>query len=117
MVSVAMRSWRSRERHQGAHVVQPVGQLDEDDADVLDHGQQHLADALGLPVLTVGEVDFTELGDAVDAARHVVAEGAGQFLIAGLGVLQNVVQQGVTRHTWSICISARIQVTSSGCAM
>ena len=58
--------------------MQPVGQLDQDDADVLDHGEQHLADALGLAVLAVGEVDFAQLGDAVDAARHVLAEGAAR---------------------------------------
>ena len=33
---------------EGAHVVQPVGQLDEDHPDVLRHGDDHLADVLGL---------------------------------------------------------------------
>ena len=33
---------------QGAHVVQPVGELDEDDADIVNHRQQHLAKTLGL---------------------------------------------------------------------
>ena len=32
------------------HVVQAVRQLDDDDADVVDHRQQHLAEALGLAV-------------------------------------------------------------------
>ena len=39
------------QRAQRAHVVQPVGELDEDDADVLRHGQEHLADVLGLLLL------------------------------------------------------------------
>ena len=34
-----------------AHVVQPVGQLDEDDAHVARHRQQHLAERLGLAFL------------------------------------------------------------------
>ena len=39
-----------------------------------DHGQQHLAEALGLPVFGGEEVELAELGDAVDAARHFLAE-------------------------------------------
>ncbi len=31
-----------------AHVVEPVGQLDENDADVVHHGEQHFADVFGL---------------------------------------------------------------------
>jgi urocanate hydratase len=42
---------RRRHRVQRAHVVQPVGELDEDDADVLRHREQHLAETLGLRVL------------------------------------------------------------------
>src|SRR3712207_7181283 len=34
-----------------AHVVEPVGELDEDDAHVVDHRQKHLADVLGLLLL------------------------------------------------------------------
>ena len=33
---------------ESAHVVQPVGQLDEDHPDILGHGDDHLADVLGL---------------------------------------------------------------------
>ena len=70
-----MRSWRSRgSALQRAHVVQPVGQLHDDHADVVDHRQQHLADALGLPLLARIEMQLAQLGDAVHAARHFVAE-------------------------------------------
>ena len=37
-----------RQGVQRAHVVEPVGELDEDDPDVLGHRQQHLSDVLGL---------------------------------------------------------------------
>ena len=40
-----------REGGEGAHVVQAVGELDEDDADVLGHRQEHLPDVLGLLLL------------------------------------------------------------------
>ena len=46
------------ERAQGAHIMQPVGQFDDDDADIVHHREQHLAIALGLPVLRGKEIDF-----------------------------------------------------------
>ena len=36
------------DRAEGAHVVQPVGELDQDDADILDHRQHHLAEVFRL---------------------------------------------------------------------
>ena len=59
---------------QGAHVVQPVGQLDEDDAHVAHHRQQHLAHVFGLTVFAVRELDLVDLGDAFDDVRHLLAE-------------------------------------------
>ena len=58
------------QRAQGAHVVQPVGELDEDDADVLRHGQEHLADVLGLLLLVGPGAELGQLGDAVDEVRR-----------------------------------------------
>jgi hypothetical protein len=49
-----------------AHVVQPVGELDEDDADVARHREQHLAERLGLRLLARREAKLVELGEAVD---------------------------------------------------
>ena len=40
-----------RQPVQRAHVVQAIGELDEDDPDVLRHREQHLADVLGLLLL------------------------------------------------------------------
>ncbi len=78
---------------EGAHVVQAVGQLDEDDAHVGHHGQQHLAHVLGLAVFAVGELDLVDLGDAFDDVRHLVAESGVDFL-AGCGrVFDRIVEQ------------------------
>ena len=89
-----MRSWRSAaETAEGAHVVQAVGQLDDDDADVVDHRQQHLAEALGLPVFGGEEVELAQLGDAVDAARHFLAEAFPDLVEGDAGVFHDVVQQ------------------------
>ena len=57
-----------------AHVVQPVGQLDEDDPDVLGHGDDHLADVLRLLLLDAAEGHLRQLGDTVDEQRDLVAE-------------------------------------------
>jgi len=51
--------------------VKPVGELDQDDAHVARHGEQHLAEVLGLRVLGALELDAVELGDAV----HELGDG------------------------------------------
>ena len=78
---------------QRAHVVEPVGQLDQDDAEVADHGQEHLAKRLGL-LLFLRDVGVTgDLGDAVDELGDVVAEHLLQRLLRGERVLEDVVEQ------------------------
>jgi hypothetical protein len=59
---------------EGAHVVQAVGEFDEHYADVVDHGEHHLAQVLGLGLLAGGEVDFADFGDALDDVGHLFAE-------------------------------------------
>ncbi len=39
-----------RQVMQRAHVVETIGELDQDDADVVDHREQHLAEVLRLPL-------------------------------------------------------------------
>jgi hypothetical protein len=48
--------------------VQPVGELDQQDADVAGHRHDHLADVLGLFLLPAVERDRVELGEAVHDA-------------------------------------------------
>ena len=76
-----------------AQVVKPVGELDQDDADVLRHRDDHLAVVLGLGVLAALELDARQLGDAVDELRDLVAELGAELLEVGLGVLDDVVQE------------------------
>jgi len=49
-----------------AHVVQPVGELDQDHAHVLRHRHDHLAIVLRLRLLAALEADPGELGDTLD---------------------------------------------------
>ena len=60
-----------RQRSQRPHVVEPVGELDEDDPHVLGHGQQHLPDVLGLLLLDGAGAQLGELRDAVDELRDL----------------------------------------------
>ena len=78
---------------QGAHVVQPVGQLDEHHAHIGHHGQQHLAHVFGLAVFAVGKLDFVDLGDALDDVGHLVAKLLGNLFVGGRRVFDRVVQQ------------------------
>ena len=58
-----------------------------------DHGEQHLADVLGLVVFAVGELDFVELGDAFDDVRDLLAEALGDIAGGDVGVFDGIVQQ------------------------
>jgi hypothetical protein len=78
---------------QRPHVVETVGQLDQDDADVVHHGQEQLAEVLGLPLLRGRERDLADLGHALHDVEDVVAEILLDALGVGEGVLQHVVEQ------------------------
>ena len=76
-----------------AHVVQPVGELDDYYANVGHHRQQHLADVLRLVLFAVGELDLVELGDAFDDVRDLVAKALGYFWACDIRVLHCIMQQ------------------------
>ena len=84
---------RRRDRVERAHVVQPVGELDQHDAHVARHREQHLAEVLGLRVLLRLELDAVELRDAVDEVGDRLAEALRDVVGRDLGVLDHVVQQ------------------------
>ena len=84
---------RRRHRIERAHVVQPVGELDQDDANIARHRQQHLAEALRLHLLARRELDLVELRHAVDHVGHRLAEGLLELALGDGGVLHHVVQQ------------------------
>ena len=78
----------------GAHVVQPVGDLDEDDTDILAHGKEHLPEVLHLLLLHGAVCHPGQLGNAVHDVRHRGAEALGDVLVGAVGVLDAVVEQG-----------------------
>jgi hypothetical protein len=75
------------------HVVQAVAELDHQHPDVPGHGHEHLAEALGLLVFLVVEVDAAELGDPVDEEGDLLAEALLDVLEGRLRVLHHVVHE------------------------
>ena len=75
------------------HVVEAIGQLHQDDADVVDHRQQHLAEVLRLPLLVRRERDGADLGHALDDVGDLGPEQLLDALDGGEGVLDDVVEQ------------------------
>ncbi len=82
-----------RHRADGAHVVQAVGQLDQDDPDVRGHRDHHLAVVLRLRLVARGERQAGELRDAVDERRDLLAERRLHVLQRRRRVLHGVVEQ------------------------
>ncbi len=76
-----------------AHVVQPVGELDQDHPHVGGHRDHHLAVVLRLRLIARGEGDPGQLRHAVDDLRDLLAEARAHLLDRSGGVLHRVVQQ------------------------
>src|ERR1700686_3586441 len=82
-----------RKVFQGAHVVQAVSQFDEHHADVVDHGQHHLAQVLGLLFLASSEVDLADFRDAFDDVGDLLPEFLADVDNGDRRVFHRVVQQ------------------------
>ena len=93
-VSLAMRfCFSSGQRRDRPHVVETVGELDQQDAHVLRHRDEHLAHRGGLLRFPGVELQPVELGDTVDDRGEVGTEVGDEVLDRDRGVLDRVVQQ------------------------
>ena len=89
-----MRCWRSGSRKfERAHVVKAVRKFDHDDADVIDHGEQHLADVFGLARFGREQIEAADFGGAFDEAGDIGAELVGDGGERNFGVFDDVVKQ------------------------
>ncbi len=70
-----------------------VGELDEDDANIARHREQHLAEVLGLGVLESVELDLVELRHAVDELGYGIAEVPRDLGLGDFGIFGYVVKQ------------------------
>ncbi len=76
-----------------AHVVQAVGELDEQHAHIVGNGQQQLAQVFRLLGLLGNEIELLELGQALDELADVSPKIVVDLVAGRVGVLDRVVQQ------------------------
>ena len=76
-----------------AHVVEAVGELDHDDADILCHREEHLTIVLELYILLRHVLNASELCHAVDQYRNILAEQFLHLLDGRVRVLDDIVQK------------------------
>ncbi|CAM5201013.1 hypothetical protein CDEF62S_01541 [Castellaniella defragrans] len=76
-----------------AHVVQAVGELDQNDAHVARHGQQHLAEGFRLLFSLRRVFQTFELGQTVDDVGDFRSELFRQLLLGNVLVFDDVVQE------------------------
>ena len=94
------------ERRECAHVVQAVGKLNHDDADIFAHGDEHLADGGRLLVRQAFHLDARNLGDAVNERSHVLVELGCHVLVGDVGVLDRVVKK---RSAQRLAVHAQVR--------
>ena len=82
-----------RHEFERSHVVQAVGQLDQENADVVGDRQQQLAQVFGLLGLARHQFQPFQLGEPFHQGADLVAEDMIDFGAGGLGILDGVVQQ------------------------
>ena len=78
---------------QCAHVVQPVGELDQQHAHVVGEGEQQLAEILRLLGFLGDQIELFQLGQALHQDADIRAEQIVDLRASGGGVLDGVVQQ------------------------
>ena len=81
---------------EGAHVVQAVGHLDEDDPNVFRHGEQQPAEILGLGRGLVAKDTARDFGESIDYRGYLFAKMILDILDGVFGIFDHVVQQGGT---------------------
>ena len=89
----------------GAHIVEPVGHLDEDDPDILAHGQEHLAQILHLLLGLGCGLNAGQLADPSTISAMVGGKGSGYILMGGVGILDGVMEQSGGNGLESRCSS------------
>ena len=73
--------------------MEPVGQLHQDDPDVLAHGEDELAEVFGLGLLLGTELELSNLRHTVDQLGDFVVESVDQLGACREAVLHGVVQE------------------------
>ena len=87
-----MGAFFTGQHFQRAHVVQPVGQLDQDYPDIPGHGHGHLLEVFRLGLGLGLEVHLGQLADPVDQVGHGFAKLCAERFLGNTGVFDHVMQ-------------------------
>src|SRR5437763_6329635 len=75
-----------------AHVVQTVGELNKPDADVVNHGEHHLAQIFGLLLFARREINLADLRNALHYVRNLFTEFFANINDGERSVFDRIVQ-------------------------
>ena len=78
---------------QRAHVVKTIGQFDEHNANIGDHGEEHFSDVFRLAIFAIGKLDLVDFGNAIDNVGHLFAEGFCNFAAGDGSIFDCIVKQ------------------------
>ncbi len=78
---------------QCAHVVQAIGELDQNDTDILCHSQGHFLKVFRLSQLYRVKLDMSEFADAIHKFCDFLAKLRPDIIFADAGVLYDIVQK------------------------
>ena len=70
-----------------------VSEFDENDADILHHRHNHLAEVFGLRLFLVAEIQLIKLRDPFHQFGNAFAKQLFHVLVSGRGIFNHVVQQ------------------------
>ena len=73
--------------------MQPIRELDENDAHIARHRQQHFAEIFRLCFFEGGELELVQFGNTIDQIGNRLAEFFGDVSLGGRRILDHVVQQ------------------------
>jgi len=93
----------------GAHIVKAVRQLDQNNPDVVRHGEEHLSKILRLAFFLGLEIDLADLGNTVNEVCNLGSEDCLQLLVGCKRIFQGVMQQ-----TGSQCLHVQTQLRQNG---
>ena len=76
---------------QGAHVMQAVSKLDQDDPDIPRHRQKHFTKVLRLALFTGLESNLADLGDTIDHVGDLLTKLGKEFIFRDQGIFEGIV--------------------------
>ena len=82
-----------RHGFQRAHIVQTIGQLDENDTHIVRHCQQHFAKIFCLRIFAGLKQDAVQFAQPIDQFRNRFTEFFGNLFGGGVGIFHHVMQQ------------------------